>query len=96
MMIFRKYYNLFVLLICVGAFPIAVVASSNLNHDDSLLCTFHNDQPVNNTVIVCDHWSFFFDILVISSFFPFIKIIFVEPSPKLLKLLFRLSLIISF
>ena len=46
-MSFRKYYNLFVLLICVGAFPVAVVASSNLNHDDSLLCTFHNDQPIN-------------------------------------------------
>ena len=62
MKVFRKHYNLLVLLICVGAFPVAVVASPNLNHDDSLLCTFHNDQPINNVPIVCDHCSYFFDI----------------------------------
>ena len=67
MKVFRKYYNLFVLLICVGAFPVAVVALPNLNHNDSLLCTFHNDQPINNTVIVCDHCSYFFDIVTNST-----------------------------
>ena len=63
---FKKYYNLFILLMCVGAFPVAVVASLNLNHDDSYICKFHNDQPINNKVIACDHCSYFFDIESIS------------------------------
>ena len=57
---FKNYYNLFILLICVSAFPVAI-ASPNLNHDDSYICKFHDDQPIKNIYISCDHCSYFFD-----------------------------------
>ena len=58
---FKNYYNLFILLICVSAFPVAI-ASSNLNHDDPYICNYHNDQPIKNKYIACDHCSYFFDV----------------------------------
>jgi len=59
MRLFKQYYNLFVLLICVGAFPVAIAASPNLS-DESLVCKFHNDQT--NNVISCDHCAYFIDL----------------------------------
>ena len=44
MKIFAKYYNLFILLICVGAFPVAVVSSHDIPDDENYICKFHTDH----------------------------------------------------
>ena len=62
MKIFGKYYNLFVLLICVGAFPTAVVSSHDIFDDENYICKFHTEQSTNNQIISCDHCSYYLDI----------------------------------
>jgi hypothetical protein len=62
MIIIRKYYNLFILLICVGAFPVAVVSSNDIADHESYICKFHTDQSTSNHIIPCDHCSYYFDI----------------------------------
>ena len=58
----RKYYSLIVLLICVGAFPVAVVSSNDIADHESDICKFHTDQSTNNQIISCDHCSYYLDI----------------------------------
>ena len=62
MKFFGKYYNLFVLLICVGAFPVAVVSSHDIPNNENYICKFHTDQSTNNQIISCDHCSYYLDI----------------------------------
>tara|TARA_Y100000389_G_C17200116_1_gene383211 strand:- start:177 stop:497 length:321 start_codon:yes stop_codon:yes gene_type:complete len=62
MIIIRKYYNLIILLICVGAFPVAVVSSNDITHHEADICKFHTDQSTSNLIIPCDHCSYYFDI----------------------------------
>ena len=62
MKFFGKYYNLFVLLICVGAFPVAVVSSHDIPDNENYICKFHTDQSTNNQIISCDHCSYYLDI----------------------------------
>ena len=62
MIIIRKYYNLIILLICVGAFPVAVVSSNDITHHEADICKFHTDQSTNNQIISCDHCSYYLDI----------------------------------
>jgi len=62
MIIIRKYYNLFILLICVGAFPVAVVSSNDIADHEKYICKFHTDQSTSNHIIPCDHCSYYFDI----------------------------------
>jgi len=62
MKIFGKYYNLFVILICVGAFPVAVVSSHDIPDNENYICKFHTDQSTNNQIISCDHCSYYLDI----------------------------------
>tara|TARA_X000001036_G_C20227396_1_gene622405 strand:+ start:195 stop:515 length:321 start_codon:yes stop_codon:yes gene_type:complete len=58
----RKYYSLIILLICVGAFPVAVVSSNDIADHESDICKFHTDQSTNNHIIPCDHCSYYFDM----------------------------------
>jgi len=59
----RKYYSLIVLLICVGAFPVAVVSSNDIADDESDICKFHTDQSTINHIITCDHCSYYLDMV---------------------------------
>ena len=62
MKIFGKYYSLVILLICVGAFPTAVVSSHDIPDDENYICKFHTDQSTNTQIISCDHCSYYLDI----------------------------------
>ena len=61
---FKKYYNLFVLLICIGAFPVQVVALNNINFSDSSICNFHMSESSddNSQIVKCDHCNYYFDL----------------------------------
>ncbi len=62
---YRKYYNLVVLLICLAAFPIQVVSLTNISpSDDSSICYFHsnNSGGDNSQIIRCDHCNYYFDL----------------------------------
>ena len=62
---FRRYYNLFVLLICVGAFPIQVVGLTDVSSSDPSICYFHigesNDDD-DRQIVKCDHCNYYFDL----------------------------------
>ena len=60
---YRRYYNLIILLLCVGAFPIQVVALTNYDSSDSSICHFHSESNDNNRQVVkCDHCNYYFDL----------------------------------
>jgi len=60
---FKKYYNLIVLLICTGAFPVQVVSSSNTVFTDPAICYFHDaDSNDDRQIIKCDHCDYYYDI----------------------------------
>ena len=61
---YKKFYNLIILLICVGAFPVQVLALSNVNNIDSSICYFNenNSDDNNKQIIKCDHCDYYYDI----------------------------------
>lgn len=63
---YRKLYNIAILLILVGAFPISIASvSADLNKADSLICKFHNgDKELNISCDHCDYFSELNDVLI--------------------------------
>tara|TARA_A100001011_G_C14086005_1_gene746529 strand:+ start:608 stop:922 length:315 start_codon:yes stop_codon:yes gene_type:complete len=63
---YKKLYNIAVLLILVGAFPISIASvSADLNKADSLICKFHNgDKGLNISCDHCDYFSELNDVLI--------------------------------
>ena len=59
----NKFYNIIMLLICIGAFPVQISASNNAIPTDSSICHFNEDGSNNNNrqIIKCDHCDYFFD-----------------------------------
>ena len=59
----NKFYNIIMLLICIGAFPVQILASNNAIPTDSSICHFNEDGSNNNNrqIIKCDHCDYFFD-----------------------------------
>jgi len=58
----KKYYNLVILLIMIGAFPVSIAAVTNSISGDSMLCTFHGESFNDNKVIInCDHCVYYYD-----------------------------------
>ena len=58
---YRKLYNICVLFILVGAFPISIASvSADLNKADSLICKFHTGDKEHN--ISCDHCDYFSEL----------------------------------
>ena len=60
---YRKFYNILVLIILVGAFPISIASvSADLNKADAdlLICKFHTGDKEHN--ISCDHCDYFSEL----------------------------------
>ena len=61
---YKNYYNIYVLLICIGAFPAQISALPSLSMTDSSICSFHiDDSDIDEKHNVkCDHCTYYFDL----------------------------------
>ena len=58
---YKKLYNILILIILVGAFPISIASVfADLNKADSLICKFHNGDK--ELIISCDHCDYFSEL----------------------------------